>query len=284
MIDILHHPSGPAFLGYFAGWLAGTLVVSRMLRGLLIPDRSGEPDSRALRVLEEPYFAAVLRSGEDEAEHCAAVALDRRGVLELGEGSVKVKVAAPRSGLHPLEAAVLKGAASADAPYEIADETSSGFVKAAEEKLRSVGLLAGGELAGADRLYQWAVMAVVFAPGAYRLVRGLSLGRPVTFLVILLALGALTFLGVLCPRRVTRAGERALGLLKERYAFLDRAESRGMKLDPADVALAVGLFGLGAGSLGARNFVSMFTPPQSSSSSGCGSSCGGGCGGGGCGG
>ena len=79
MIELLHHPSGPAFLGYFFCWAFCALVAARAARPFVLPDRSGELTPEALNALEEPYFAAVLNGGEDEAERCAMVALEVRG-------------------------------------------------------------------------------------------------------------------------------------------------------------------------------------------------------------
>ncbi|TPW20266.1 MAG: hypothetical protein FD126_1856, partial [Elusimicrobia bacterium] len=244
MTELLHHPSGPAFLGYFFAWFFCVLVVGRAMRDVLLPDRSGEPTPAALSSLEEPYFAAVLRGGEDEAERCASVALEWRGYLELGKDVVKVKKAAAKGKLHPLEEAVLEAAGSAGAPYLIPGVTSSGFVKAAEAKLRTLGLMLGAAEARLDDAYLWTVGFVALGPGVYRFGRGVLLGRPVLFLAMLLGVAFIALLVSLSPRRLTRAGERALRRAQERYAFLDAAQERGLTVDPADAALAAGLFGL----------------------------------------
>lgn len=141
------------------------------------------------------------------------------------------------------------------------------------------------------------VLAIVI--GSMKLMVGISRGRPVgfLFLLILLAVGLGVAAWALRPLRTFR-GDKALSLLKDENAALaETARSAAGRddLTGSDVALAFGLFGMGAlGGPVLNHLVVALTPPGTGPGSGggascgssCGSSCGGGCGGGcgGCGG
>ena len=122
--------------------------------------------------------------------------------------------------------------------------------------------------------------APVFLLGGGRLMVGMSLGRPVTFLMLLLGLNlVLMAVSRSCGRRNQR-GERMLEDHLARCAALKSTADSSAKdqLSSQDLSLAMALFGTSA-------LASALMPAPSSgggcgSSSSCGSSCGGGCGGG----
>lgn len=104
---VLMHPfelPGPQFLGFYVTFAAAVIVV------LLVMRRVTEGSGPAPQVdLADPYLAAYLQGGKDEALRVASVALVDRGLLAaqgralqtLGSSSIQ------RTG-NPLEGAVLK--------------------------------------------------------------------------------------------------------------------------------------------------------------------------------
>jgi uncharacterized protein (TIGR04222 family) len=157
-----------------------------------------------------------------------------------------------------------------------------GEAKAIKARLVRRGMLMREEEALKLRLYATAPYAVLLALGLYRQQAGAALGEPTWFLIALIALtfilAAIRFFKF-SPR--TLGGDRALAALAERSNRIRRAPQ------PAEIGLAVGLFGTAV--LVGTPWESVHAMRQAASSGDGGSSggsdgdggggCGGGCGG-----
>src|SRR5262245_19608295 len=139
------------------------------------------------------------------------------------------------------------------------------------------------------------VMASPLLLGVPKICVGLSRGKPVALLVIaclVTFIAALLFLGA--KTRLTTRGRAMLQSLQDSHA--SSASLKGTTsaiLSPAELAMAIGLFGASMLALGPLADVHAMLPRKSggggcaSGGGGCGAGCGGGgggCGGGGCGG
>jgi uncharacterized membrane protein YgcG len=179
-------------------------------------------------------------------------------------------------------------------------------------RLSQKGLVLDEHRAVPVRLLPSLVYGAFLLLGAAKIFVGLSRGRPVMFLVLLAALGALGLLVLGSRPWRTRLGDTTLKALREEHQALRTTAMAGdasQALDGRELALAVGLFGpamlVPLGYSGLRKTLhptssgwsegdssggsdcSSYSDGDSGSSSSCssgGSSCGGGGGCGGCGG
>jgi uncharacterized protein (TIGR04222 family) len=265
--------SGPRFLVIYSVLLvlAGLAVLlgRRVLAGspATMPVGAGELD---------PYDVAMLTGGERHAATTAIFQLNHAGVLAVGEDPPAVTPSGPiPSSAHPVEQAVYKRAVAAGgSPHVIlSDAEQTPVLAALRDRLVQRGLLVRPEQARKARALV-AVPAAVLLLGLARLVAGLSNGKPVIYLLVLL--GATFWVARLAwrPLRLTPEGNATLRQLRRRGAT--------QALLPAGQAFTVALlgasalWGVDAGLAGALGI-----PRQSSGSSDGSSGCGGGDGGGG---
>src|SRR5262249_27012388 len=150
------------------------------------------------------------------------------------------------------------------------------------DRLREVGLLYSKDQAYTARYFPLLIILAVLAFGGIKLLVGLARNKPVGFLVVGLAVTAIVGLIItLRPIFRNRRGDAVVDTLKEHHVALKlTAESNQAQLTGRDLALAIGLFGMGILTYGALDELRRGFFPKGGSS--CGSSCGGGsCGGGG---
>ena len=289
--------SGPVFLLAYVLLVAGVTVAVVRTRRALAAGPARPPDGLAQR----PYDVAYLNDGAHLAL-CAALSAMRRGgtVVPAGRGAV-VAAGRPDPRAEDLERAARRAAA---APVARAHLVRDGAVAAAlgriEGRLVEAGLLVSPDARCRMRRAAGWLFAVA-GLGAVRVVAGIGNGRPVGFLVVLVA--ATAILAVVqrgaVPRR-TRAGDAALRRLRDEHHVLSPTLTPDWTAyGPSAAALGVGVFGLGALWASDPAFADELALQRAAAASGSvgdtggvtsscssGSSCGGGggCGGGGCGG
>jgi uncharacterized protein (TIGR04222 family) len=279
--------SGPEFLLLFVVLYALALGLSYAIRLVVSPPHD-EPHRKALDL--SAYEVAYLAGGPDQAVSAALGALYHRGVISAKGRALELEPGNEELAEHELERELV-GAIGRGQTVEQVRKRGALTRAPLRRELQRRGLVLERGRATLVKLVMSTPLVLVLSLGAARLVHGVQAGRPVIFLVVLLAvgaIGALIWLGRSSERTVR--GDNALALLSRKNAALKVAVGRRKDgVDPEDVALAIGLFGLGV--LATGPFLALhtaMTPPPStggSCSSGCGgSSCGGGCGGGGCGG
>ncbi|MGH8898893.1 MAG: TIGR04222 domain-containing membrane protein [Egibacteraceae bacterium] len=273
--------SGPTFLVIYGGLLAVTTMVVLIgrRRRLAVP---GEPAGQPAL---DTYDLAILNGGDELAVVTALANLREAGVVTVEEGQLKATQPLPR-GAHPVEQGV----------YQALDEASSTRLRsvqalaarhpalmAVRERLVHHGLLnLSSQTRSVRRLALW--FLPVLTLGIARLAAGIANGKPVGYLLVLLALTVVLSLWAAGrPARQTPSGRR----------LLEQAHKAGALdgLTLGGLGGTIALLGLGqlwssdaelADALGVRGETQR---TASGEYNGCGGGCGGGgCGGGGCGG
>jgi uncharacterized protein (TIGR04222 family) len=247
----------------------------------------------------DPYEAAYLNGGGVLVATTAVSSLLRAGVLTTGirrRGQARLQAGkAPEAGVHPVEWATyqLVAAGAARTLRDLQGALGrSPAVAAVRERLRRAGLVPTPE-----QRNRYRATALLFVPllalGAARLAAGLANGRPVGFLVVLLAV-TVAVAAVCCLRvpHATGLGRRTLRRL--------RAETRRPTYgaSASELGMAMGLYGAGVlWGADAEIAAALHLPRESGAvfggfgggfgggdGGGGGGGGGGGCGGGGCGG
>ena len=290
--------SGPQFLFIYVVLLGLTalIVAAAQRRVIAAPSRMGGVPEL------DPYEIAYLNGGAALAATTAATNLLRTGHLNKPAGAPEqvrlIPVTAPPPSAHPVEQAVFQAiAADPDQPFArlqtaLADSPA---LLAIHERLCELGFLPSRA-----QLFRHRAQVLWFVPllglGMARVAAGVARGRPVGFLLLLI--GATVVLAVVMGRRVPRVtglGKWALELLRLRMPTPDAATVGAGRLAPAQLGLAVALFGAGVlWSTDADLATALKVPRETGSANpstagGCGGGGGdggggGGCGGGGCGG
>lgn len=284
---------GPEFLLlYGCGLVVAALVAWLIRRAFAGPGDEPGPEHLAL----EPAEVALLASGAERALDTVIAQLVVRGALvpDPIARTIATKGDIPRDASRR-ERTVLEWIGPSPEGKKVAEVRGlarCGLVSRA--KLEELGLLANDREALPARLASAAAPAAVGAGGVLKLLVGISAGRPVLFLGMLLLVTAhITIAFLLSPLR-TRLGSRTLDLLRERHLGLASARCWTGRAGAADIGLAFALLGpkvLTSATYGDLKTILETPPSQSSGAGGCGSGgcgsggCGGGCGGcGGCGG
>jgi uncharacterized protein (TIGR04222 family) len=292
--------NGPEFLG---GYILLTIIaalVAFVVRYMFAPEHNAE-EAKLGKPLD-PYEAACLASGPARSVQAAFAALVQAGTLQIVADESKVwglfttkknliRQGKPLPGdAHRLERAMFQ--ATAMPSKDLTPLTAAGIPIAQEinDELVKRGLLQAGPPPVCNVLASL-IMATPLLLGGAKVAVGLSRGRPVELLAALCVLTFLAALGFLLARsRLSPAGKVTLQSLQAKHSTARQlATSAAGTLAPPDLAMAIGLFGVGMLATGPLAQVHAMLPRTSggggcsSSSGGCGGG-GGGCGGGGCGG
>jgi uncharacterized protein (TIGR04222 family) len=281
---------GPEFLALYVIVMAAAVMACLLLRRLMISSSDDGPPPGARL---DPYEIAYLAGGASLATDTALATLVQRGLLAVDSARRRIiaRAGAPQSD-HPFERAVYLNASPEGTAIDTIRRNSSHNTELLAARLKAHGLVLSDDQALQAGLLSAALMMIVTLFGAIKILVGVARGRPVGFLFFLCLISLLVALAFYKKRpHRTRAGDRYLSRLKMENAALEyTAKEKPSRLMGADLALAVGLFGIGAlwisdGPL--RELRTALAPPPGanggsscSGGSSCGSSCGGGCGGG----
>ncbi|MGH3753035.1 MAG: TIGR04222 domain-containing membrane protein, partial [Pseudonocardiaceae bacterium] len=277
--------SGPTFLGLYAALAVVAVIATMLTRRALARSPAPAPH------LDNPDNIAYLHNGPELTVLTTLSAMHAAGcITSSGRGRVQaIGAVGPDTG--ELERAIHL---STQQPVPRAKIPGTPPVAEAlgriERRLIDIGLLLGAEQRKRIRRTGWMLWAVV-AVGAIRAVVGYLAGKPIGFLLALLAVvavGAAVFSRT-APQRTDR-GDAELARLRAAYASLSprlRPDSR--VYGPAGAALGVAVFGASALSAADPTLAEELDvrPTSSAGYSGGGDGgggCGGGGGGGGCGG
>lgn len=272
--------AGPKFLVfYIITLIVATLIATRLRRWLIT---SGE-QVIAWRIALDPYEAACLRGGAKQAIETAIAMLVHRKALETSKAQRAVKISGPLpQGAHWFERAVYS-TVNAKKVCTISALRISRLllddVARITERLKEMGLLISDKRWSVVRTIPTLVMVAVLVLGFAKIVVGVSRNRPVGFLVFLCFIALIIALMFLNQRPETGLrGQMALKELRAENAALEAtARTQPQLLASHDIALALGLFGVGALAFADDSWSDLratLTPPPSSSSSSSGSSCG----------
>ncbi|HEX8088454.1 MAG TPA: TIGR04222 domain-containing membrane protein [Blastocatellia bacterium] len=282
---------GPEFLALYVVVMIVTALACVLMRRLMISSSDGglPPESRL-----DPYEIAYLAGGANLATDTALAMLVQRGLLAVDTAQRRIIA---RSGdvrsAHPFERAVYLSASSQGTALDTIRRDSPHNTEPLAARLKAHGLVLSDDQARQVGLLSAALMMIVTLFGAIKILVGFSRGRPVGFLFFLCLISVFVALAFYKnrPHRTGR-GDRFLDHLKLENAALEyTAKEKPSRLMGADLAMAVGLFGIGALSITdgpLRDLRAALTPPPGArgglscggSSCSSGSSCGGGCGGG----
>jgi uncharacterized protein (TIGR04222 family) len=292
---------GPDFLVLYLAVAAVAAALAVAARWLLAGNAPW-PTEAGQRPLD-PYEVACLAAGPGRAVQAAFAAMVRAGTLRLEKAETRFLGLIPRTTRRiepgeslPATAPLLERAlydAAAEAPSKLEPLVKAGLPIAEQirDSLIRRSLMRSQRPDGAS-VVAGLVMASPLVLGVPKIFVGLERGRPVAFLVVLCVLtvaAAIVFL--LARSRMTPAGNALLDSLKGQLASHSKLDGQAAAaLPPAQLAMAIGLFG--AGMLAAGPLASVHAMlPRASGGAGCtsggcsGAGCGGGgCGGGGCGG
>jgi uncharacterized protein (TIGR04222 family) len=293
--------NGPEFLG---GYILVTIVaalVAFVVRCMFVPGHNAE-EAKFGKPLD-PYEAACLAAGPARSVLAAFAALVQAGTLQIvAEESKALGLFTTKKNLirqgkplpehaHRLERALFQ--ATAMPAKDLAPLTTAGMPIAQEikDELVKRGLLQAGP-PPVRNVASSLIMATPLLLGGAKIAVGLSRDRPVALLVALCVLTFVAALGFLLARsRLSAAGKVTLESLQAKHSTTRQfAMSAAGTLAPPDLAMAIGLFGVGMLAAGPLAEFHAMLPRASggggcSTSSGCGcGGSGGGCGGGGCGG
>jgi uncharacterized protein (TIGR04222 family) len=282
---------GPEFLKFYllllAVCVAGSVAFRFLIRTPAEELRGTTP--RTLGALEVAYLAGGARAVTD----AAVAALLHREVIRVEAppvGPSRLVAAYPMPvDATPTEVAAysaIAGAGKDGATLSQVRRTARETAETVATPLRKLQLIVDDAQGVALRAAPALLMGLCLLIGLLKVNVGISRHRPVEFLVMLCiaTAGLLLCFVIKIPHR-TRRGDKLLAALKQHNAALEVTTPRHMA--PADLALAMALFGPTVLSGVHDDLYSAFRQANASGGSSCGgSSCGssGGCGGGGCGG
>lgn len=260
--------SGPAFLALYSALLAATVGAVALAAWLDGRRRGG------LRWDLDEYEVAMLNGGGELVASVALLNLDRAGVIELGDRllrdlaetneldlatltggdldelgvgmQITVLGEQPR---HPLEQAVHRAVRDSDGrtpEAAIGAAVTAAEFEALRQKLVMSGLLRSPVEQERQRL-RWTFFLPVLGLGLVRMAYGLSRGRPVLYLVLLL--GATVAAAVVTARSRSERTSRGTGVLAEvRREAPDPIETIDGAVDSRapELGLAVALAGAAA--------------------------------------
>lgn len=281
---------GPEFLQFFSVFAVVVIGVALLMRFRL--RQPANVESTEL----EPYEVAHLTGGPNRAFAAAVTTAAKRGLIDVGNATVRRTEAPLPAALPLLERAVCDAARADGTKLREVRRHAAEPLRLLYSGLVERRLVMDGPARFKATGIPFLIAAIVPVVGFIKIGIGLELGRPVNILIFLSIVGTAAALLFLLRPRLTRRGAATIEGLRDRNMAL-------AQLKPAMVAggggatlvpMAIGLWGLGslAGTdlertkreleRGGTGDVGVGSACGSGDSSG-GSSCGGG-GGGGCGG
>jgi uncharacterized protein (TIGR04222 family) len=293
---------GPEFLLFYFCFSLAVIVAIVLLR------RRAESGGSPRIDLGDPYLIAYLRGGEDEALRVAVVSLvDREMLVRDGRLIRRADHVTVDMAHRPIERAVLELFIIADnGASALKDKNLKPVFQPYQDTLERAGLLPDGATRAARLKRLLLGMAALVIVGVIKIQIGLSLERPVEFLVVMMIVAIVISTALSFPR-LTARGKATLEDITNLYSGL-RTQIKSFSPGGASAELAMYAAVFGVAALAATPFayaedlfrrkysetfassscgtsVSSACGSSDGGSSSCGSSDGGGgCGGGGCGG
>jgi uncharacterized protein (TIGR04222 family) len=284
---------GPEFISLYVASTVAATAGAAVYRN--IKSNTGTAcEAHPLYVALDPYEIAYLRGGKKAVLDAVLATLVQSGVIAVEGENASVRDDA-KVDSHPVVSALRSklflGTHSSEtmkvALKRWKDEPLQEF-DALREKLERAGYILREDFSKHIAAVSAAIMLSPLIIGVPKLLIGLSIGKPVTFLVLLLFINAIFAVAFLCSKPLrTGKGDAAMQTLSKQNATLKtNAAANPNALNPMQVATVAALFGPAVFTLGMLgDFNRKIVPPQAyGGGCGSGSSCGGGSCGGGCGG
>ncbi|HEY5416882.1 MAG TPA: TIGR04222 domain-containing membrane protein [Gemmatimonadaceae bacterium] len=287
---------GPQFLGVFIPILAVAWILGSIARRMIKPGGRASTEVPELTSIE----AAYLAGGSRLALAALMTSLAQRKAVSFNARTRGVTVVAETVTSENYYGGRLYTRMGRDErTLESLEDDADQVFADLPERLKRLGLLVADDRRWIPQATILAIMGAALAVGVIKVAIGLSRGRPVSILLVVIGLGVVGLVKLLAhlPER-SSLGDKVLKRLRHRSAGLEVSTAkRPERLAPNDLALAVALYGPAVISVGPVAVLAQALrprPPERSGASSshsrdcgtdsCGSSCGGGCGGGGCGG
>jgi len=283
---------GPAFLVLYVAALVAVLILSAIHRRILFAGDRSVPVDRL-----GPQQIAYLNGGDQLAVYAALGGLRGAGAIAGGPGKTLYQSGPMPAGVTPLDNAIYNAAGRRIRARDLSsDQWVGAAVRQLREGLETQGLAVPPTRLRAVRLGWGSAGAAVVLIGVGRLVDGIQNDKPVTFLMIAIALAiTVTCLLLTRKRRATHAADHGLRALRKQHEYLAPHQSPSYATYGATgAAMGVALYGTAALYTMDPAFAAEAEVQRINSAggdAGGGTSCGGGgggggggCGGGGCGG
>src|SRR5262249_34858514 len=228
--------------------------------------------------LGDPYLIAYLRGGVYETLRVAVVSLVDRGMLVM-EGRFIRRADHVTSEMvkHQVEYETLKKfGAPGNASSVFKDNNLMSATQSYCHKLELAGLLPDSEVRIARLKRLLLALTALGTVGVIKIGIGLSLGRPVSFLVVMMIV-AMVIAALSSFPRLTARGEATLADIRNLYSGLrTQVNSFSQGAASAELAMFAAVFGVTALAATPFEYTRRLFPQSvnSCSSSSCGSSCG----------
>jgi len=239
---------GPEFLLFYLLFSLAVIIAIFVLR------RRAESGVAPRIDLGDPYLIAYLRGGVDEALRVAVISLIDRGMLVM-EGRFIRRADDVTSGMakNQIEYEILKkfGAMGEDTSVlEAASVLNDNDLKYAlypyRDKLERAGLMPDGAVRRDRSMRLLLALMALGVVGVIKIQIGLSLGRPVSFLVVIM-IAAMVIAAAISFPRLTARGKATLEDVTNLYAGLrTQVNSMSPGSATAELAMVAAVFGIGA--------------------------------------
>src|SRR5262245_10757955 len=260
---------GPEFLLFYFFFSLVVIYANAFLR------RRAESGPAPKIDLGDPYLIAYLRGGENEALRVAVVSLVDRGMLVMNDNIIsRADHLTSEMAKHPIEYEVLKKFGAPDKAASVfKDDALKSVFQPYREKLELAGLIPDSAVRSARLKRLILALTALGVVGVIKIQIGLSLGRPVSFLVVMMII-AMVLTALSSFPRLTARGNETLADITNLYSGLrTQVNSFSPGGSSAELAMFAAVFGVTA--LAATPFGYAQTLfPRATSSSSCGSSCG----------
>src|SRR5262249_4472173 len=239
---------GPEFLLFYFCFSLAVIIAIIVIR------RRAESGDAPRIDLSDPYLIAYLRGGEDEALRLAVISLVDRGVLAM-DGKFIRRADHVTSGMvkYPIEYETLKkfGATGGEeSVFEGASVLGDAGLKSALQpyraKLERAGRIPDANVRRDRRMRLLMALMTLGVGGVIKIQIGLSLGKPVAFLVMMM-IAAMVIAAAFSFPRLTALGEATLEDITNLYSGLrTRINSFSPGGGSGELAMFAAVFGVAA--------------------------------------
>jgi uncharacterized protein (TIGR04222 family) len=239
---------GPEFLLFYFCFGLAVIIAIVVLR------RRAESGDAPRIDLGDPYLIAYLRGGEDEALRLAVISLVDRGVLAM-DGKFIRRADHVTSGMvkYPIEHEALKKfdatgeeASVFEAASVLADDSLKSALQPYRDILERAGLMPDANVRRDRRMRLLLALMALGVVGVIKIQIGLSLGKPVALLVVMM-IAAMVIAAAFSFPRLTALGKATLEDITNLYSGLrTRVNSFSPGGGSAELAMFAAVFGVAA--------------------------------------
>lgn len=289
LLQMLQQIPGSTFLWYFAGFSVICILLARLWARADGSTQYPLPEPTRF----DPIAIAALRGGTNSVIRTIIFSLWDRNLIKIRGNGKDAKITTLKhckdTKLDLVEKEIYHALQVTTKPGDLFHDTSlllkiETYLRPIYEKLENQHIARTEK----DRSRIWWIfgsfMLVIVSVGGTKLYLGLTYGRPVLFLIILLIISVIVLYAALSPKATpTTLGWQYLQSLEEHFGWLRESIKQTRTPEGIDPAFALAVFGIGV--LGPSDLYKPFNkafPSNKAGSGGCSGGCGGGYSGGGC--